>query len=70
MEILIFLLRKVVGVFLRLNLCKGGGGWTLGRQSSLILCSISKEQSSRQRCPPSFPCNKELPPAKGWRNGG
>lgn len=69
MEALIFLVREESGGCLPwLNLCWEWGA--LGDQSSLILHSISKEQSSGQRCPPSFPCNKELRHANGRRNGG
>lgn len=39
---------------------RAGAGGALGDQSNLIPSSILKEQSLRQNCPPSFPCNKEV----------
>lgn len=48
-----------------------GGDWGEGYQSSLIVCSISKEQSLRRNRPLSFSCNK-VRHAQGWvgRCGG
>lgn len=54
---------KGVCVYPRLNLC-GGYCWG-GYQSSLIVCSISKEQSLRRNRPLSFPGNK-VRHAQGW----